>query len=441
MDLVPSAELRRLVSGAVDRQAPSAARTADQLVGSLGKDAADLKGLKAAPAKKVMITYLSTGNGHRTAAEAVYSRLSQLHPDWQIARPIDMADVSKLGKASTVAFDAAVKWGLWPKLFALADRFSGSEHLAGLRRRFDLLGARKFLKRVRTEKPDVVVHTNFLGSEIQAAARANGKIPSNIENVQVVTDMVGYGMYLGAHADLTLAPNAAVAKELEQKGMDASHIAVTGIPINPVFAQPADRAAARATLGFEPDARVLLAQGNLISDPATFETLMQRLAAAYPHGAQGKPIQVAVVCGKNQALQSQLQAIAKRYTGAVTLKPLGFLSPPAMRDAMSAADLTLTKPGGLTTSESVAMKLPMVLMDVMGGGQETRNAEFFARRGAGVTAHSFDQAIGQTIGLLGTPSRLEAMRRAAGRVAQPDSATKVSDVIAKLPADPAQIGR
>ncbi|HEY9720532.1 MAG TPA: glycosyltransferase [Oscillatoriaceae cyanobacterium] len=449
MDLLPSTDIRQLLAKAVDRQAPEAARGADQLASVLGKDSSLIRSLtpeaqqagKAAASKKVMITYLSTGNGHRTAAEAVYCRLHELHPDWQVSKPIDMANVSKVSKASTYVFEKAVKWGLWPKLFALADRFSGGTALAGLRRRFDLLGSGKFIDNVRAQNPDVIVHTNFIGSEIQAAARESGRIPQNVENVQVVTDMVGYGMYLGAHADLTLAPNLQVAEELEQKGMEARHIAITGIPINPVFAQPADRAAARATLGFAPDAKVLLAQGNLIEDPSYFEHLMQQLAKAYPNGAQGKPIQVAVACGKDQPLYDQLQTLAKSYHGKVTLKPLGFLNPSQMRDVMSASDLTLTKPGGLTTSESVAMNLPMVLVDVLGGGQETRNAAFFAQHGAGVTAHNFDEAIGDTVSLLGQPQRLNAMRQAAGRVAQPNAATKVADVIAHLPAEPSQIGK
>lgn len=451
-------EARRAISETLSRLDGQTARRAEQGLSTLGQDvatftrkpaetAAQQVATRAAAApsvpllthdpaatKKVMITYLSAGNGHRTAAEALYGRLKEMFPQWEITRPVDMADLSRFGKTSASLFYKTVDWGMWPWMYNRADQTTGKGLFTALGRKISTIGDKPFVDMVHQQNPDVIIHTNVLGAELQSEEAKMGHIATNIQNLQVVTDMDGHATLAHSNADLTFAPSQKIADILAAKGLDRSKIAVTGIPINPVFSEPVDRAAVRSSLGLAQDAKVLLAQGNLIKDGSAFEKLMQNLAATYPDGAQGKPIQVVVACGKNEQLLAQLQEVARHYTGKIQLKPMGMLSPAQMRDVMGASDLTLTKPGGLTTAESMAMKLPMVLIDVMGGGQETKNAEYFAKQGAAVTTHDFNGAISQAVRLIADPAKLGAMRQAAAQVARPDASRAIGQIVSNLPA-------
>ena len=114
---------------------------------------------------------------------------------------------------------------------------------------------------------------------------------------------------------------------------------------------------------------------------------------------------------------------------------------------MRAADLSLTKPGGLTTAESIAMELPMVLLEVMGGkpfrgrplGQEGWNAQYFQREGVAEAVYDFQDALSKVEELLDSPERLVAMRVAASRLARPKAASAISNVVVTALTDPARV--
>lgn len=125
--------------------------------------------------------------------------------------------------------------------------------------------------------------------------------------------------------------------------------------------------------------------------------------------------QLIVMAGRNAAALARLQALTQRFPGR--LLALGYTGQVAR--LMACSDIAITKPGGLTVSECLAMGLPMILNAPV-PGQEERNADYLLEQGAALKANdaaTLHYRIGE---LLGNPGKLAAMRsRAAG---QPRSA-------------------
>src|SRR5207248_6541804 len=92
-----------------------------------------------------------------------------------------------------------------------------------------------------------------------------------------------------------------------------------------------------------------------------------------------KPIELVVVAGKNAAVKKKLEAIKPPKQHRV--KVLGFTD--QMDELMAAADVVVSKPGGLTTSETLARGAAMVVVNPI-PGQESRNSDYLLEYGAAI---------------------------------------------------------
>lgn len=395
---------------------------------------------------RVLITYLSAGNGHRIAAQAIESDLRERFPGIEVKAPEDLAHFSRPGKWGAQLFYKVIEWRFYHYLYDMADRMPASaDQMNFLRQQMMQIASRKFIKLVKEFKPDIVINTHPLGTELLSGAQAAGKVPEEVVNYQVVTDCYGHKFYVLPNVHATFVPYAKVANELVEKGMPADRIYCSGIPIHPSFAERVDPKAARERLGLSPTARVLLVQGNLIDQVEQYVAVMNHLENAFPKGVHGLDVEVVVVCGKNADLHKELKGLASAYKDKkVRLVPFGMVPSQQMRDIMRAADVSLTKPGGLTTAESIAMELPMVLLEVMGGkpildrplGQEGWNAQYFQKEGVAEAVYDFEDALAKVAELLDSPERLVAMREAASRLARPRAAGAISNVLATTLTEP-----
>jgi processive 1,2-diacylglycerol beta-glucosyltransferase len=130
------------------------------------------------------------------------------------------------------------------------------------------------------------------------------------------------------------------------------------------------------------------------------------------------------LAGRNTDLLKRLQSLAKKHPGR--LFPLGFTT--TVERAMTAADLVVTKPGGLSVSECLAKGKPMLLVSPI-PGQEERNADYLLEAGAAIKAVDGATLAFKLGRLLAQPERLRAMGEAAHRTATPQAAR---DVLALL---------
>jgi len=130
-----------------------------------------------------------------------------------------------------------------------------------------------------------------------------------------------------------------------------------------------------------------------------------------------------VVCGRNQELRQRLDALAaERAGGSNALTVVGYTTD--MDEYMSAADILVGKPGGLTTSEALAKQLLLVIVNPI-PGQEERNSDHLLEEGAAIRCNNLP-VLGYKIDrLLDDPARVAAMRESARRLARPHAACEI----------------
>jgi processive 1,2-diacylglycerol beta-glucosyltransferase len=277
------------------------------------------------------------------------------------------------------------------------------------------------LKRVQ---PDLCVATHFLPAEIIAWLIAKRKL--HARNAIVVTDYDVHAMWLCRTVDRYYVAIDEAAEYLARIGVPREKLRVTGIPVDPLFSKPLDRAEARRVLGLDPSAlSILVSPGGYGIGPV--EQLVNDLLALQ------RPWQIIAIAGKAEKVRKRLEEISRKAgklpNGAPRLVPVGFTTD--MDKYMAAADLLVGKAGGLTTSEALSRILPMALIEPI-PGQEERNADHLLEAGAAIRCNNLPAAAWKIAALLDDPPRLERMRDAARSMAKPNAAAIIAEDALRL---------
>jgi processive 1,2-diacylglycerol beta-glucosyltransferase len=204
---------------------------------------------------------------------------------------------------------------------------------------------------------------------------------------------------------------------LEALGLPAERITVSGIPIDPIFAEPVDRAALRMRYGLQPKKPTLLLSAGALGVGPT-ELIVERLKHLR------HDVQTIVICGKSEEVMERVRAAVGAETGKFLV--LGYTS--QMNELMKMSDLFIGKPGGLTTSEALACGLPMAVFSPI-PGQEERNTDHLLEEGAGIKCNELTTLPFKIDALLDDPARLARMRAAATALGRPHAAQTIVDTL------------
>jgi processive 1,2-diacylglycerol beta-glucosyltransferase len=279
----------------------------------------------------------------------------------------------------------------------------------------DRLNTRRFVRLLESYQPEWTICTHFLPAEIIAWLRREARLRTR--HAIVVTDLDVHAMWLTREVDRYFVALEETRVHLERLGIPGETIRVTGIPIDPVFAEPRDRQAMRRAHGLDPDRTTLLVSaGGFGVGPVEHLT---RSLLELRH-----PAQAVVVCGRSAELKSRLDGLAAGVPAdhPVRLHVVGYTT--AMDEYMAAADVLVGKPGGLTTSEALARGLVMVIVNPI-PGQEERNADHLLEEGAAIRCNNLPVLADKIERLLSDPARLTAMRASVRRLARPRAAHDV----------------
>lgn len=371
---------------------------------------------------RILIIHASAGNGHKRAAEAVARAYAEDRPGLFEVDVVDALDLApaRFKRFYVGSFESSVKRAPWlfGALFRASSEAARFRPYRALRRSFNRAVAARLLADVRRRDPDVVICTHFLALDVLAREKRAGRLDAAL--ACVVTDYVTHGFWVEPACERYYAPCEAVANDLWRRGVPRAAIRVTGMPVDPAFARPLERDEARLALGI-PAARksILVLGGGLGMGPVA--EIVSALGARVD-----LPIAIDVVCGKNAALKAEVEALAR--TLPVPVRVHGFVGDVPAR--MAAADLVVTKPGGLTTSETIALGRPTLLFEAM-PGQERGNADHFV--GAGAALEIEPATAGETLAaLLDEPARLETLVERARALARPEAARAIAADAARL---------
>jgi processive 1,2-diacylglycerol beta-glucosyltransferase len=367
-------------------------------------------------ARRVLVLSASVGAGHLRAAEAVEAALHRLAPQTHV-RNVDVLDLTNrvfrrlYGRLYLDLVNKAPH--VLGYFYDMLDRpsKSGRNRGDGFRLLLEKLNLRPFIKFLQAEPWDLVINTHFLPAEIIASLRKKKLL--DVPQVTVTTDFETHRLWVNPPCERYFTATEEGALYLQSWGVPAGATEATGIPVHPVFSEPKDRAALLAKHGLDGDRPVVLQlAGGFGVGPV--ERLYRELLGVEI------PLQLAVVSGRNEKLKAQLEKVPcpPRHRAKV----FGFTQ--EIDELMAVADLVVSKPGGLTTSETLARGAVMVIVNPI-PGQESRNSDYLLESGAAIKANNA-ATLGHKVGsLLADPKRLDRHRANVRRIARPRAAFDV----------------
>jgi processive 1,2-diacylglycerol beta-glucosyltransferase len=204
--------------------------------------------------------------------------------------------------------------------------------------------------------------------DIMAHLRSKARLKPEPFTASIVTDFEAHALWMEDGVNLYCVAAEETKARLVARGAEADEIVVTGIPISARFSQKIEAKAVRRAMGLRDDLPVVLVpSGGFGMGPVG--RILEELDKV-----RGE-FQTIVVTGRNAELRRELAGVDRKHPTHV----LGFAT--NMHELMAVADLIITKPGGLTTSEALAMGKPLFVFNPI-PGQEAANSDFLLERGA-----------------------------------------------------------
>lgn len=327
--------------------------------------------------RKVLILTASTGAGHNQAAKSLQIKYEQAG---HCVRVVDI--LKETSKAYEVMigdgyeFVAANMPEVYRAMYEVAD-MKGFNKLAN---RYGLPGANlKLEKIIKDYKPDVIIGTHAFAVGIVTSLKRRCEIDAKF--ISVVTDFRAHFAYYSQLVDAYIVGSEYTKASLVTKGIPASKIYPYGIPINLAFLEADNQQTPSIK---KDDFNVLVMAGSMG---------VAKIAEVIKEVVENPDYKVTIVCGKNEKLFKTVTAMYGPYIDGERVIVYGFTK--EIPRLMSEADVLITKPGGLTTTEALQKSVPMIVPFAI-PGQEEENAEFLEENGVALRA-STAQAVGRGV--------------------------------------------
>lgn len=374
---------------------------------------------------KILIISSDTGGGHRSAAAAIVAGVQKfLESESYAVRVVRAVEESHHLTAKLVAL---YNWLLrnrqhWMKyLYWCVNKFR-PETREFFHKRCITFCAELFERWC----PHVVVSVHPLTQHIFARVLKELKLADRIPLVSVVTDPC-YGFWKGWACDdvtLYLVASEEAQQQLIDYGVSPQRIKISGMPVHPKFAYPGEQAAqaARRALGLDPEKFTVFVNagweggGNI---PQIFRELVRG----------GLDVQAIFLAGRNEELRRKAEMLALDAT--MSIRVIGYSE--QIEQLMGAANVMISKLGGLTTFEAFACRLPIVA-DVIAGPmpQEAGAAKLIVKRGAGVLLEQATDIVPVIRRMVEDSAHYSAMRAATVGLALPNATRRIVEEIAAV---------
>lgn len=314
--------------------------------------------------KKILILYTAVGQGHKVIAENMGDHLKRC------GYQVSLFDAYKLEEGITTKKSEKIFLTLYRKFPFIWKWLYVTEWFISLTLPLRVIAAqlhhKKILEVIRQEEPDIILTTQTSPSAVVDYLKRSGKFSGKF--VIAFSDFHLHRFWLYGTADYYLANTEEQKQQMIRLGVAKDKIFVCGITLAPKSV--IDELKVRQRLGImEGQKVVVLASGSLGERmPTHLITVLKKVTS----GGQG--VKVVIVCGKNKNLLSELQ---HQYKGDNQVQVLGFYQP--MQELYAVADCLVSKPGGLTVTESLFWEVPLFVTHYL-PGQEELNIEYLEER-------------------------------------------------------------
>jgi len=363
---------------------------------------------------KVLIMSITAGEGHNSTARAVKELLDSRAVECQILDTYGyVSNALKKVVSEGYLFASEKAKTAYSRSYRLAEKRSSDANELSAMRLANLTLTHKIHGYIEEYDPDVIVFTHPFAGIVVDLLKQKNRV--NMKTIGIVTDFTIHPYWEEClHTDYVVVASELLEYQAMMKGFRRDQIVTTGIPIHPKFATAKPKLEIRRNLNLKPNVPTILLMGGSMGYGNMTSTVdkLDRLPEDF---------QMIAVCGNNAKVKTALSELPLRHKTVIT----GFVS--YIDELMDAADCIISKPGGLTTSESLAKQLPMIIINPI-PGQEERNTEFLLNCGTAmsVSSSSIEEI---TKILLNNPQRMESMRANTELIRKPNSTRDIGELI------------
>lgn len=326
--------------------------------------------------KKILIFYASYGGGHLSAANSIKDYLSNHYENIDVELIDCMKYINKpIEKITTTAYNEMAKKAPWAWGKIYSDSQKGP--LAHITTRSNQVFAIKLLRLLREKKPDLIISTHPFGSQMCSYLKRKGKITSKIATI--LTDFAPHDQWLvgSDYTDYFFVAHNKMKEYLISKNIPENKIFATGIPISNKFLETFNTSKILSSLGLKENLKTVLffAGGKFGLGKSRTLEVFNTFVNDFNN------IQVIAISGKNKKMYEEFNQIVKIANKTNFIKVFEFVN--NVPELMAVSDVVITKPGGLTTTESLVSGLPMIIINPI-PGQEEENAQFLEHSNVGI---------------------------------------------------------
>ena len=326
--------------------------------------------------KKVLIFYGSYGGGHLSAANSIKEGLNEIDSNIEVKTIDCIQYVNKaINKLSTTAYNEMAKkapWA-WGKIYSSSKRGP----LAHFTTNSNKIMALKLNRLIRTENPDLIISTHPFATQMCAFLKKKNAM--NVKLATILTDYAPHNQWLvfSEYCEYFFVAHDDMKKALIKKGIDSNKIYATGIPLSNRFLMHYNKEEILNALGLKKDKTTILffAGGKFGLGKSNTYEILRTLAEKF------SDIQVIAISGKNEKMKKEFDTIVSETYSQDNIKVLEYTN--MVPQLMTISDLVITKPGGLTITESLASGLPIIIINPI-PGQEEENAEYLEEHQVGL---------------------------------------------------------
>jgi len=347
---------------------------------------------------KTLILSASTGQGHNSCARAI-QEACQMHGD--LCEIADVFALVSVKLSNSISKSHANTYRKTPRLsnagYGFLENHPALFSQQHLIYKVMSIGRKQVASCIAEGNYDAVICTHVMAAMVLTAAIQQEGV--RVQSAFVATDYTCTPGINGTALDRYFIPHPSLTDAYLHAGIPAHKIIPSGIPVQKAFSPAENKASLKQQLGLQPDRHHLLIMcGSMGCGP--FAQMLQSIVPRMPDGWE-----ITTVCGTNTALKNELDAI---YPAHPSVHIRGYEQ--RMPLLLASADLYLTKPGGLSTSEAAAAAVPMVFVDAVAGCEEN-NLRYFVRSGFAAAGENAAEASELCLELMESPNEIDAMRK------------------------------
>ena len=370
---------------------------------------------------KVLIFYAKYGGGHLSAARSIEYCINENYKNIDVELIDFMEYASKeFNRITTKAYSEMAKKA--PKTWGHLYWESQKGPLAHISTTSNKILSIKLKKLITEKKPDLVISTHPFSSQICGFLKKHNKI--NCKIATIITDFASHDQWLvySNYIDYIFVACNEMEQELFEKGLEKNKIFVTGIPISSKFSVNYDKKNILKDFNLNPNKKVILFFGG--GEFGLGKNFTLQVFQAFVKYSNN--IQIIAISGKNQKLKTAFQNIVLENHSEENVQIFEYTN--KVPELMSISSLVVTKPGGLTSSESLASGLPIVIINPI-PGQEEQNAEYLEKNNSAIWIKKDDDINSIVNNLLSDSKKLNEMKKNAKLIAKPNSTYNICKIL------------